>query len=422
MGLFSDPLVRACLVLAATFGALSLRRIPFLPLDRPAIAIAGAVATVVLGVLPLERAFESIKLDVIALLLGTMVTAGLLARSGFYARVARRLGELARLRPKRFLAGIVVASAVLSALVVNDTVCVFFAPLVIGSARAAGRRPMPFLLALALAANTGSAATLVGNPQNALIGISSKLGFLHYALLASPVAAIGLAVAWTAVLLIYRRELAAPPVPPAETGIEPPPYDPVLTRRGLGALALLLVLLASGVPLALAAMIGAVVALVVSGRPSRDLWAAVDAPLLIFFAGLFVVTEGARAAGAIDRIHDLFKPLLGTGFVRQATVMTSMTTLASQVVSNVPFVMAARPWIPQLESPAAQWVLLALTSTFAGNLTLVGSVANLIVAEAANHDEPMSFLEHLRAGLPVTLVQIGLAVGAAIAYVELGWL
>src|SRR5947209_5472619 len=138
-----DPLARAIVILAFTFGAISLRRFPYLPLDRPAIAVLGGVATVAAGILTLEQAFASIKLDVIALLLGTMVTAGLLGRAGFYARVARQLGELARERPHRFLAGIVVSSAVLSALVVNDTVCVFFAPLVIASARAAGRRPMP---------------------------------------------------------------------------------------------------------------------------------------------------------------------------------------------------------------------------------------------------------------------------------------
>lgn len=421
MGWFQDPLVRACFVLAFTFGAVSLRRFPFLPIDRPAIALTGAAATVVLGVLSLDEAFQAVKLDVLALLTGTMVTAGVLGRAGFYALVARRLGELARLRPKRFLAGIVVASAALSALVVNDTVCVFFAPLVISSARSAGRRPMPFLLALALAANTGSAATLVGNPQNALIGVSSKLGFLFYALLATPVAALGLALAWGAILVLYRADLEREPDPPRASLVQPPPYDAALARRGLAALALLVVLLAAGVPLALAAILGGVAALLVSRRPSRELWASVDAPLLIFFSGLFVVTEGARASGAIERIHQGFLPLLGTGFERQASVMAVVTTLASQVVSNVPFVMAAQPWIPSLASPRAQWVLLALASTFAGNLTLVGSIANLIVAEAAREDEPMGFREHLRVGLPVTVAQVALAVLAVSLYVKLGW-
>ncbi|MBI3725117.1 anion transporter [bacterium] len=427
MSLLQDRLFLACLVLAFTFGGVSLRRFPFLPLDRPAIAFLGAAATVVLGVLKLDEAFAAIKLDVIALLLGTMVTAGTLARAGFYGRVARSLGDLARAEPRKFLLGIVVSSGVLSALVVNDTVCVFFAPLVIQSARAAGRRPMPFLIALALAANTGSAGTLVGNPQNALIGIASNLGFARFAALAGPVALLGLILAYLAVSIFYRKELAAEPAPPTSpvdpsAPVPAPPYDAALARRGLMALALTTALLFSGVPLALSAVLGAAAAVVISRIPPRELWRTVDWPLLLFFAGLFIVTEGARSAGAIGRIEQGFRPLLGTGLPRQAVVMASVTAIASQVVSNVPFVMAARPWIPGLESPDAQWVLLALSSTFAGNLTLVGSIANLIVAEASTRDEPMGFLEHLKVGLPVALVQIALSVAAVIAYVSLGWL
>src|SRR5579871_2958818 len=291
MDLLHDRLFRACLVLAFTFGGVSLRRFPLLPLDRPAIAFLGAIATVVLGILSLDEAFAAVKLDVLALLLGTMVTAGTLARAGFYGRVARSLGDLARTKPKHFLAGIVLSSAVLSALVVNDTVCVFFAPLVIQSARTAGRRPMPFLLALALAANTGSAATLVGNPQNALIGVASGIGFARFVLLAGPVALAGLALAFLAVLLAYRRELAADPVPTRESA-DPPPYDASLARRGLAALALTTILLFAGVPLALAAVLGGACAVLISGIPPSEFWRRVDWPLLLFFSGLFIVTEG----------------------------------------------------------------------------------------------------------------------------------
>ncbi|HZV01926.1 MAG TPA: SLC13 family permease [Planctomycetota bacterium] len=421
-----SPLLRSTVILGLTFGGCSLRKIPFLPIDRPTICLLGGIATVVLGVLPVDRALESVKLDVLALLLGMMIVAGGLAEAGVYGRLASRLESTARLRPRLLLALVLLGGGALSALVTNDTVCVFFAPLVIELARAAGRRPLPYLLALALAANTGSAATLVGNPQNMIVGsdaaaAASRLTFARYALLATPIALAGLAASFAALVIFHRRELAAPP----EAGTGAPPRtasDPWLARVSVGALLVALVLLLSNVPLAFAALVAAGLLLALGRRDPRRFYGHVDVGLLVLFGGLFVVTAGAHASGVIDAIAARFAPDAASPFATQAVSMSVFTTAGSQVVSNVPFVLATTPIVDKLPQADGHRALLALVSTFAGNLTLLGSIANLIVAGAAQHDEPVGFFEHLRVGLPVTIFQVVVATAAVVLYVRLGWL
>jgi Na+/H+ antiporter NhaD/arsenite permease-like protein len=422
-----SPLLRSTVILALTFGGCSLRKIPFLPIDRPTICLLGGIATVVLGVLPVEQAFAAVKLDVLALLAGMMIVAGGLAEAGVYGRLATRLEGTARLRPRVLLALVILGSAALSALVTNDTVCVFFAPLIIELARAAGRRPLPYLLALALAANTGSAATLVGNPQNMIVGsdayasAASRLTFARYALLAMPIALAGLAASFAAVTLFHRRDLAAPP----GAGTAAPPVaasDPWLARVSVASLLVALVLLLAHVPLAFAALVAAALLLALGRRDPRRFYGHVDVGLLVLFGGLFVVTEGARASGVIDAIAARFAPDPASPFPSQAVSMSVFTTAGSQIVSNVPFVLAATPIVDKLPQADGHRALLALVSTFAGNLTLLGSIANLIVAGAAQQDEPLGFFEHLRVGLPVTIVQVVTATVAVVLYVRFGWL
>jgi Na+/H+ antiporter NhaD/arsenite permease-like protein len=421
-----SPLVRSAVVLGLTFGGCALRKVPFLPIDRPTICLAGGIATVLAGVLGLDQALAAVHLDVLALLAGMMIVAGGLAEAGVYDRLGARLASLARGRPRALLALLLLGAGALAAFVTNDTVCVFLAPLVIAVARAAGRRPMPYLVALALASNTGSAATLVGNPQNMIVGSfaahdpASRLGFARYALLATPVALAGLAASYAAVAFLYRRDLAAV----AEGGgpLAERPWDPSLARISVGARGLAAALFFLEEPLALAALVAALVLLVASRREPQVFYRHVDLGLLILFCGLFVVTEGARASGVIEVLRARFAPDEHASFARQAAAMATYTVVGSQVVSNVPFVLATTPWLGRLASPDGQRALLALASTFAGNLTLLGSVANLIVAGASRLDERMSFREHLRAGLPVTIVQVIGATAAVILYVHLGWL
>ncbi len=435
-----SPLVRSSIILALTFGGCALRKVPFLPLDRPTICLLGGLATVLTGVLSVDEAFASMKLDVIALLLGMMLLAGGLFEAGFYERVARPLASTARDRPRLLIALILGGTALTASLVTNDTVCVFFAPLVITITRAGKRRPMPYLLALALAANTGSAATFVGNPQNMIVGVdaardpASRLTFARYALLATPIALAGLAIAYGALVFVFRRELG--PVPEVDgqpaplesarfrpvSGEEARTYDPWLAATATTALVVTGMLLLANKPLALAALVGSAILLAFSRRDPRLFYPHIDIGLLVLFGGLFVVTKGAEHAKVIDVLAARFAPDAKASFAGQASSMALFTTVGSQIVSNVPFVLATTPWLGKLASPDAHRALLALVSTFAGNLTLLGSVANLIVAGAAKDDEPMGFVEHLKVGLPVTLLQVVLATLAVIVFVKLGLL
>ena len=420
-----SPVFRSTVILAATFGACALRRVPYSPLDRPTIFLLGGIATVLAGVLTLDQAVAAVNLDVIALLLGMMLLAGGFAEAGVYARISRGLAPTALARPRLLLLIVLLGAGALAAVITNDTVCVFFTPLVIAVCRAAGRRPMPYLLALALAANTGSAATLVGNPQNMVIGIDaenahSHLTFARYAALALPVALFGLALSYAFIAILYRRELG----PPAEKESElaSAPYDDYLAKVSVGALLVAVVLLLLGVKLVLAALIAAAVLLAFSRRDQHVFYPHVDVSLLVLFGGLFVVTAGAAHSGVVEALRVRFAPHEQSSFASQAIAMASFTTVGSQLVSNVPFVVATTPWIPKLAAPDGHRVLLALVSTLAGNLTLVGSVANLIVAGIARHDEPIGFFEHLRVGLPVTFLQVAGATAAVVLYVHLGWI
>ncbi len=421
-----SPVFRSTVILAATFGACALRRVPYSPLDRPTIFLLGGIATVLAGVLTLDQAVAAVNLDVIALLLGMMLLAGGFAEAGVYARISRGLEPTARARPRLLLLIVLLGAGALAAVVTNDTVCVFFAPLVIAVCRAAGRRPMPYLLALMLAANTGSAATLVGNPQNMVIGVDAEhdplahLTFARYAALALPVALGGLAVSYAFIAILYRGELGSPAE--KEGTLASAPYDSTLAKVSVGALLVAVVLLLVGVKLVLAALIAAAVLLAFSRRDQHVFYPHVDVSLLVLFGGLFVVTAGAAQSGVVEALRVRFAPQAQAAFPGQAIAMASFTTVGSQLVSNVPFVVATTPWLPKLAAPDGHRVLLALVSTLAGNLTLVGSVANLIVAGIARHDEPIGFFEHLRVGLPVTFFQVAGATAAVVLYVHLGWI
>jgi Na+/H+ antiporter NhaD/arsenite permease-like protein len=190
----------------------------------------------------------------------------------------------------------------------------------------------------------------------------------------------------------------------------------------IAALTVTGMLLLANQPLALAALVGSAILLALSGRDPRIFYPHIDVGLLVLFGGLFVVTRGAEAARVIDVLAARFAPDPEADFARQVGSMSIFTTVGSQLVSNVPFVLATTPWLGKLAAPDAHRALLALVSTFAGNLTLLGSVANLIVAGAAQDDEPIGFFEHLRVGLPVTLIQVAFAALAVIFFVKVGWL
>lgn len=391
-------------------------RLPFLRLDRPGGALLGAVLMVVTGsVTPAEvfnhsaeRARHAVDLDTLVLLLGMMLLAAFLSQAAFFRTAGAWAVRLAR-TPRLLLVAVAAISAVLSAFLVNDTVCLMLTPLVLVVVEDAKLPPVPYLLAVCMASNSGSVATFTGNPQNMLIQGASGLPYAQFAAYMALPAVLATAVVVGVLLWIFRRELPSTrfePHPP------PPPVDKPLLALSLGVLGCVVAAFFAGLPMSWSALAGAAVVMAFARRPPREALERVDFVLLLFFASLFVVVYGVNKAGWAEEIRRVFAPLMAGPAWRETVGFAGLTLVASNLFSNVPFVMLARTWVPTLQDPVLGWHVLALGSTLAGNLTLVGSVANLIVFEAARGKVQISFWGYLRVGLPVTLLSfvLGLAV------------
>jgi Na+/H+ antiporter NhaD/arsenite permease-like protein len=399
----SSPLVLGIFVL--TYAFIAIQRIPGIHIDRPSGVMVGATLLLLTGLFGLREAYGFIDGDVMLFLLGMMILVAYLEHSGFFGAVAAWLVRVSG-TPARLLAGTVLASGVLSAFFVNDTVCLLFPPILLRATRHLRLNPVPYLIAIAVAANFGSALTVTGNPQNMFIGVHAGLAYLPFmARMAVPVA-LALAGTYGALRLLYARDLndralagrAAQAVPEA-------PLQRALALKALAVLGLTLALFVAGVAYPLAALVGASLLVLLGGVPPRQVFVKVDWTLLLFFAGLFIVMGAFEKAGYVARLLDWTQPWFAGGGVPALLGLAGVTALLSNLVSNVPAVILLRPLVSELGGGERLWQLLALASTFAGNLTLVGSVANLIVAEKAQAEGiQLGFWEYLRVGLPLSVL------------------
>ncbi|QXD16392.1 anion transporter [Rhodocaloribacter litoris] len=389
------------LVIALTFAGIAAGHVPGLRMNRASIALVGAAALLALGLLSLEEAYAVLDLDTLTLLFGMMVLNANLRMAGFFSLVAGRLLHRTR-SPRQLLFLLMIAAGLLSALFLNDTIVLIFTPLVAEVTLSLRRNPIPYLMGLALAANIGSVATITGNPQNMLIGVASGLRYTTFSAYLLPVALIGLVLAWIVVVRTYRSEFGQPfekDAPPATLR-----YHRPLLRKSLLATGLLLGALLAGVSPPLAALTSAALLLVTRRLKPERVFREIDWSLLVFFAGLFVVTGALETTGWRDRLFTVMLPLAEGGVVPLSLVSATLSNL----ISNVPAVMLFRPFVPQFPDPTQAWLTLAMATTLAGNLTLLGSVANLIVAETARHRGiRLTFTEYLRAGLPTTFLTLG---------------
>lgn len=382
--------------------------LPFLQLDRTGVALLGAIALLAFEAVTPAEAASSIHLPTIILLFSFMVISAHLQLSGFYACVTRWLAELP-LSPPALLAVLMAAAAALSAVFSNDIICLAMAPILADATVRRRLDPVPFLLGLACAANLGSAATLIGNPQNMLIGSTLGLSFSGYFLRAAPAAAAGLLLSWAVVAWSTRgRWTAQAPAPeraPPPAAEAPPRLDRWQATKGLGlTLALLVVFLVAPWPRELAALTAAGLLLMSRRMHSRTKLGLVDWELLVLFIGLFVVNHALQATGLPARwLGDL--AAAGVDLSRPAPLFATTFAL-SNVVSNVPAVMLL---LPAATHPSAG-PLLALVSTLAGNLVIVGSIANIIVVDAAaERGIAIGWRTHARVGVPVTAVTLAAA-------------
>ncbi len=418
----------AVLIFVGTYAVIAFAKVPRLHLDRPGAAVLGAVLMVACGVLSFDEAWQAIDARTIVLLLGMMILNVLLEESGFFELAA--VTVLARTRsPVSLLVGLVILSAVLSALFLNDTVCLMLTLPVLAIVHRGGWPALPYLVALAMSANVGSVMTVVGNPQNMLIGNYSGLSYAAFLLWMAPVGAVSLAALVGILVLHYRPQLRMPAQQPlADAGRERPRVDRRLLGQSLCVLAGVLVAFVTVGDLPLSAMGGAMLLLLISRRSPAAIFGRVNWVLLAFFAGLFVVVRGLEATGVVADAAQTIQPLYGNSLATQIPVFTATTVIGSNVVSNVPLVVLARGVVPGLIEPQLMWLVLAMASTLAGNLTIPGSVATLIVLETARQnpggvDRTVGFFEFLRVGIPVTLVTttLGALVLAGEHYLA-GWL
>jgi Na+/H+ antiporter NhaD/arsenite permease-like protein len=402
------------IIFALVYLGLAVGKLPLLHLDRAGIALVGATAMLVTGLLRFEDAVASVDYATMALLFGMMVVVAYLRLGGFFRGIAAWL--LARARsPHGVLAAVVGLAGVMSAFLVNDVVCIALGPVVLTLARRARRDPVPYLVALATAANIGSTATITGNPQNMIIGALSRVSYAAFAQRLAPVALAGLVVDYVVVALAFRRSLAGEPTgaPPFSVMPRDPAGDPDrrLLPKGVVVLAGLVLLFFAGAPIDLVALGAAAVLMLGRVEPQR-LYGQIDWNLLVMFAGLFVVVHGFEAHVVSSWNLERLASAQGAG------VLTAVSAALSNLVSNVPAVLLLKSLVGSFGAGARThaWLTLAMASTLSGNLTPIASVANLIVVEGARREGvTVSFWAYCRVGIPVTLLT--LAIGAA----WLGW-
>ncbi|HZI42141.1 MAG TPA: anion transporter [Gemmatimonadaceae bacterium] len=399
-----SPSVRLA-ILIITYLLIAAQGLPQLRLTRPAASLLGAVAMVTIGGLALQDAYAAIDMNVIVFLLGVLLLTAYLELGGFFEWVAARIVRYAH-APASLLGVVVAVSGLLSAFFVNDTICLVLPPLVLAVVRPLGLRPLPYLLGIALGSNVGSAMTPTGNPQNMLIGVASGIPFARFvALLALPSLG-GLAIVYGILRIVHRRDLVAPPrrlttqTPVAAEH----PFDGVLVTKALVLFGGALVAWLAGLSMPLVAICAAALLIAVARRDPSEAFANVEWELLLFFAALFVVMRGVRDVPLIQDLTSTSVTHLSGARLHDAGVVTAAMLALSNLVSNVPAVILWLPIVPRTAHPDFVWLVMAMSSTFAGNLTLIGSMANLIVAERASaRGEHIGFVDYLKVGVPVTI-------------------
>ena len=397
--------ISAFVIFVLTYLFIAVGKLPGYHLDRAGAALLGASLMVWLGVLSLEEAYTAIDFDTIALLLGMMIVVANLRLSGFFQLVNEWVVTRARY-PIVLLVAIVFVSGSFSAFLVNDTICLVMTPLVLDVVMRLKRNPIPYLLAVAMASNVGSTATITGNPQNMIVGSISHISYGDFAAALVPVAVAGLVLTVAMIALIYRSEFLTREPFEARMPKQVRYNLPVVIKSLLVTVGMVILFFA-GQPVAKVAILGGAFMLFSRRIKAHKVYMEIDWPLLVMFTGLFVVVAGfERVALTPGVIAGVARQHLGnTG------VLSLVTAALSNLVSNVPAVLMLKPFVANLADPQRAWLVVAMASTLAGNFTLVGSVANLIVAQRAQREGiKISFWAYFKVGAPLTVATILLGI------------
>ena len=394
------PRIAAVVIFIATYFVIAIGKLPRFQLDRTGAALLGATLMVACGATSLGDAYKAIDFDTITLLLGMMIVVANLRLSGFFRLIDSWAVTRAHY-PVVLLGAVVLVTGVLSAFLVNDAICLVMAPITIELTRALKRNPVPYLIAVALASNVGSAATITGNPQNMIIGHLSHIPYGSFAAALAPVAAIGLVLTIVLVALLNPREywtrnrLGEPTLASH--------YDGWLVAKSALITVAMVVLFFVGQPVAKVAIVGGALLLLTRRVKAKKVYEEIDGPLLLMFAGLFVVVASVEhnvltpeVIANVERLH-----------LENTAMLSAITAVLSNLVSNVPAVLALKPFVAPLADSQRAWLVIAMASTLAGNFTLLGSVANLIVAQRAVAEGiDVDFWSYFRIGAPLTIATI----------------
>jgi Na+/H+ antiporter NhaD/arsenite permease-like protein len=397
-----NPWITLAIVVIIFIG-IAIGRYPIIKSNRTTIALMGVALLIVTNQVRFKDIPGYFDFDTLVLLFSMMIINANLKLSGFFTLAGRAIVRLAR-SPRSFLALEILVVGVLSALFLNDTICLMFAPFIIHLTDKLKRNPIPYLIALATASNLGSVATPTGNPQNMIVGVASGLTFLEFSRALAPVAFLGLGVIWVILVRMYPTELRTgdrflPQEDEAEAISRPLLVKTLVIAAGMLAAFLL------GAPIALASFLAASILLITRRHLPQMVFAEFDWTLLVFFGALFVVSGSLETSG-VTRMIDL------NAISQQANIwnLTAITAVLSNLISNVPAVLLLKPVVANMANAHLGWLTIATASTLAGNLTLLGSVANLIVAETAKRWRiELSFWEYTKSGFLITLISLAIS-------------
>ena len=402
----------AVAIFLLTYAGVAVGDVPGLKLDRTGIALLGAIAMTVVGLVPLDQLSTAVDLPTLILLYALMVVSAQLQLSGFYTWIALRMTTLVQ-RPPLFLGIMMLTSALLSALLANDIICLAFTPVLTVALLSAQMNPLPFLLGLALSSNIGSAATIIGNPQNMLIGQAGRLHFGQFLLWCAPPALLALGGAYLLLAWFYRGRFRQPGRDTRGLLRDWPDFDRQQSVKGLLLTGVLIALFFTPIPRELSAITVAGILLCSRYTHSRAKLELVDWHLLTLFCALFVVIHGIVVVNGPTYLISLMERY-GVA-LDNLYILTGVSTVLSNLVSNVPATMLLIQFLDRVNP--VPWYALAVSSTFAGNLIVIGSIANLIVIEQAKrYGVEISFGEHARVGIPVTLVSLLVLIGWIYVY------
>jgi Na+/H+ antiporter NhaD/arsenite permease-like protein len=392
-------ILAAYVIFLASYVVFALGKFPGLKIDRTGAAIIGAVGMVAFRIVRAGEAVRSIDFSTLVLLFSMMLIVGNLHLVGFFEWNAEAV--LRRLKPHQLLPAVIFTCGCLSAFFVNDIVCLVMVPFVLSITRRMQLEPLPYLLAVATASNVGSVSTITGNPQNMLIGSFSGIHYRDFLAHLGPVALVGLFIDWGVLHRIHMRKTGF--AAEAEKSEIPLPALDLskLTKPAVVVTAVVIGFFA-GVDPALMAALGAAVLLITRTLEPQKLYKEVDWGLLVFFVGLFLIVGGAENAGITGKLLDLARHWN----LQRMGVFTLAVAGLCNIVNNVPAVMLLKSVVPGFANPRLAWMVLAMASTLAGNLTITGSVANIIVVETAKPEVEIGFRDYVKAGVPITLMTL----------------